>query len=53
VAQEQTGAAESDADTAAQTAACKAAGIDPAANNVEYDDATGKCTLDTSADNGN
>jgi len=44
--------AESDTDGAAQAAACKAAGIDPEASNVEYDDATGKCSLDTGAENG-
>jgi hypothetical protein len=42
----------SDGDSAKQAAACKAAGIDPAAANVEYDDQTGKCSLDTSADAG-
>jgi uncharacterized iron-regulated membrane protein len=37
---------ESAADTAAQDAACKAAGISSTADNVNYDDASGTCTLD-------
>jgi cytoskeletal protein RodZ len=37
---------ESAADTAAQDAACKAAGISPTADNVNFDDASGTCTLD-------
>ena len=37
----------SDGDAAAQAAACQAAGIDPNADNVNYDDATGTCSLDT------
>ena len=37
---------ESAADTTAQDAACKAAGIPPTADNVNYDDASGTCTLD-------
>jgi hypothetical protein len=37
---------ESAADTAAQDAACKAAGISPTADNVNYDDASGTCSLD-------
>jgi hypothetical protein len=37
---------ESDGDAAQQNAACKAAGIDPNGSNVNYDDATGKCSLD-------
>jgi hypothetical protein len=40
------GAAESAADTAAQDAACKAAGIDPNGN-VQFDDQTNTCSLDT------
>jgi hypothetical protein len=39
-------APESAADTAAQDAACKAAGISPSADNVNFDDASGTCTLD-------
>jgi hypothetical protein len=31
----------------AQTAACQKAGIDPNASNVQYDDQTGVCSLDT------
>jgi hypothetical protein len=42
----ETGAAESAADTAAQDAACKAAGIDPNGN-VQFDDQTNTCSLDT------
>jgi hypothetical protein len=41
-----------DGDAAAQDAACKAAGIDPAADNVQYDPSTG-CSLDNGADSGN
>jgi hypothetical protein len=37
---------ESAADTAGQDAACKAAGISPTADNVNYDDASGSCTVD-------
>ena len=40
------GAAESAADTSAQDAACKAAGIDPNGN-VQFDDQTNTCSLDT------
>ena len=38
---------ESDGNSAAQTAACQKAGIDPNASNIQYDDQTGICTLDT------
>ena len=38
---------ESAADTAAQDAACKATGISPTADNVNFDDASGTCTLDS------
>lgn len=38
---------ESDDDAAAQAAACKAAGIDPNADNVEYDDEADTCKLDS------
>ena len=37
----------SDSDGAGQAAACQKAGIDPNADNVQYDDQTGTCTLDT------
>ncbi|MEO5651270.1 MAG: hypothetical protein ABIN79_09475 [Marmoricola sp.] len=37
---------ESASDQAAQDAACKAAGVDPTASNIQYDDATGDCSLD-------
>lgn len=37
---------ESAADQAAQDTACEAAGVDPAASNIQYDDATGVCSLD-------
>jgi len=40
---------ESDGDAAAQAAACKAAGINPSADNVQYDDQSGTCALDTGA----
>ena len=49
---EQGDAAETAADTAAQDSACKAAGIDTNGSNVNYDDSTGKCTLDGGGDNG-
>jgi len=41
-----------DSDAAAQDAACKAAGIDPTADNVQYDPQTG-CSLDVGANSGN
>ena len=43
---ETVGETESAADTAAQDAACKAAGIDPNGN-VQFDDQTNTCSLDT------
>ena len=49
----ETGAPESAADEAAQAAACNKAGIDPNGPNVQYDDATGKCSLDTGGNTGN
>ena len=45
------GGTESDADAAAQQAACTAAGVDPNASNIQYDDQTGACSLDTGTDN--
>ena len=42
----------SDNDAAAQAAACQKAGIDPNADNVQYDDQTGTCSLDVGANNG-
>ena len=42
----------SDNDAAAQAAACQKAGIDPNADNVQYDDQTGTCSLDAGANNG-
>ncbi|HZQ03319.1 MAG TPA: hypothetical protein VFA88_04785 [Gaiellaceae bacterium] len=39
--------AEFDSDAAAQAAACQKSGIDPNADNVQYDDQTGTCSLDT------
>ena len=42
-------APESDGDAAAQAAACQKAGINPSADNVQYDDQTGTCSLDTGA----
>jgi hypothetical protein len=46
---ETAGAPQSGADTARQDTACRAAGIDPSAANVQYDDQTGACSLDTSS----
>jgi hypothetical protein len=43
---------ESDGDSAVQAAACQKAGIDPRADNVEYDDQTGVCGLDTAGGSG-
>jgi hypothetical protein len=47
----ESGAAESDSDGGAQAAACAAAGV--TGDNVNYDDATGTCSLDTGADSNN
>lgn len=41
--------AESDGDAAAQATACQKAGIDPNADNVQYDDQSGVCSLDSGA----
>jgi len=41
---------ESEDDAAAQAAACANAGIDPAAGNIDYDDETGTCKLDSGGD---
>lgn len=48
------GAADSEGpgDQAAQDAACKAAGIDPSASNINYDDQTNVCALDNGSDGG-
>jgi len=47
------GSSEGASDDAAQAAACQKAGIDPNADNVQYDDQTGTCSLDTGgSDNG-
>jgi hypothetical protein len=46
---ETAGTPESGADAARQDTACKAAGIDPSAANLQYDDQTGACRLDTSS----
>jgi len=46
------GSSEGDSDDAAQAAACTKAGIDPNASNVQYDDQTGTCSLDSGANNG-
>lgn len=43
---------ESPGDQARQDAACKAAGVSPSATNVDYDDETGVCRLDTGGDEG-
>lgn len=45
-------ATESPGDQARQVAACKAAGISPSATNIDYDDQTGVCRLDTGGDEG-
>jgi len=45
-------ASEADADAGGQAAACKAAGIDPNADNVQYDDQTGTCSLDNGSNDG-
>lgn len=42
----------SDNDAAAQAAACQKAGIDPNGDNVQYEDQTGSCSLDTGGNNG-
>ena len=49
---EDNSATESDTDGAAQASACQAAGIDPNASNVNYDDQSGKCSLDGSSGSG-
>jgi hypothetical protein len=49
---EPAGAPESAADDAAQAAACQKAGIDPNADNVNFDDATGTCTTDAGGQSG-
>lgn len=52
-ASESGGESESAADAAAQHDACSAAGIDDTATpNVQYDDQTGACSIDTGTDNG-
>jgi len=43
---------EAENDSAAQAAACQKAGIDPNGDNVQYDDQTGACSLDTGGNNG-
>ncbi len=45
-------ASEADADAGGQAAACKAAGIDPNADNVQYDDQSGACSLDNGSHDG-
>ena len=44
---------ENAANQATQDAACKAAGVDPAASNIQYDDATGVCSLDAGGQDNN
>jgi len=39
------------ADQARQDAACTTAGIDPTASNINYDDETGVCSLESGSDN--
>jgi len=43
---------ESPGDQARQVRACKAAGISPSATNIDYDDETGICKLDSGDDEG-
>ena len=38
-------------DAAAQAAACEAAGVDPSAENIEFDDETGECELESGDEN--
>ena len=45
-------ASEPDSDGAAQAAACQKVGIDPNGN-VQYDDQTGTCSLDTGGESNN
>ena len=47
----ETGDSGADTDSAAQATACKAAGIDPNASNVNYDDTAGTCSLDAGNSN--
>jgi hypothetical protein len=42
---------EGENDAAAQAAACEAAGVDPTAENIEFDDETGTCALDSGEGN--
>ena len=44
------GGSEGAADQTAQDAACKTAGVDPSASNINYDDETGVCSLDEGDD---
>ncbi len=46
------GEAEGPGDQAKQDAACQEAGISPSATNIDYDDETGVCQLDTGGDDG-
>lgn len=41
------GSPESENDARAQAAACEKAGVNPNASNINYDDETGVCTLDS------
>lgn len=43
---------ESPGDQARQDEACQAAGISPSATNIDYDDETGVCRLDSGEDEG-
>lgn len=51
VAEEENEGREGANDAAAQAAACEAAGVDPSAENVEFDDETGTCALDSGEGN--
>ena len=42
---------EGENDAAAQAAACETAGVDPSAENVEFDDETGECELESGDEN--
>ena len=49
VTEEESEAREGDNDAAAQAAACE--GVDPTAENIEFDDETGTCALDSGEGN--
>ncbi len=51
VAEEENEGREGENDAAAQAAACEAAGVDPSAENIEFDDETGECELESGDEN--